>query len=57
MIYYLKFTWNIWSILYLIEQVSMPLLAYLWIRRVESENFTALQNVWYEIYESKISSG
>jgi hypothetical protein len=56
-IYYLKFSVNIWSILYLIEQVSMPLFIYLWIRRIERENFTVLQHVWLEIVDSKINFG
>lgn len=57
-IYYLNFSWNnIWSILHLIEQVSMPLIAYLWIRRVERANFTVLQHAWWEIIESKITTG
>ena len=56
-IYYLKSSWNIWSILHLIEQVSMPLIAYLWIRRIERANFTVLQHAWWEIIESKLTLG
>ena len=56
-IYYLKSSWNIWSILHLIEQVSMPLIAYLWIRRIERVNFTVLQHAWWEIIESKLTLG
>jgi hypothetical protein len=56
-IYYLKFSLNIWSILYIIEQVSMPLFVYLWIRRIERENFSILQNIWLEIFDSKTHSG
>lgn len=55
-IYYLKFSWNIWSILFLIQQVSMPLFAYLWIRRIERENFSILQQIWLEIVGSKDKS-
>jgi hypothetical protein len=56
-IYYLKFSLNIWSILYLIEQVSIPLFVYLWIRRIEKENFGFLQHIWFEIFDSKTNSG
>jgi len=56
-IYYLKFSLNIWSISYIIEQVSMPLLVYLWIRRMEKENFVVLQHIWLEIFDLKIHSG
>jgi hypothetical protein len=56
-IYYLKISVDIWSILYLIQQVSMPLFIYLWIRRIEREKFTVLQHVWLEIIDTKIYSG
>lgn len=56
-IYYLKFSLNIWSILYIIQQVSMPLFTYLWIRRIEKENFDFLQQIWLEIVSSKDNSG
>lgn len=56
-IYHLKFSSNPWAILHLIEQVAMPLIAYLWIRRIERANFTALQHAWWEIIESKIALG
>jgi hypothetical protein len=56
-LYYIKFSLNIWSILYIIEQVSMPLFVYLWIRRIEKENFYFLQHIWLEIFGSKDKSG
>jgi len=56
-LYYIKFSLNIWSILYIIEQVSMPLFVYLWIRRIEKENFYFLQHIWLEIFGSIDKSG
>ncbi|CAF4387614.1 unnamed protein product [Rotaria sp. Silwood2] len=50
--YYIEFSLNFQSILYIIEQVSMPLFAYLWIRRIEKENFSFLQYIWFEIFHS-----
>lgn len=56
-IYHLRISLNIWLVLHLIEQVTMPLIAYLWIRRIERANFTALQHAWWEVIESKIALG
>ena len=36
-IYYIKFLPTFWTILCIIQQVSMPLLVYLWIRRIQRE--------------------
>ncbi|CAF1020083.1 unnamed protein product [Adineta steineri] len=52
-LYYIKFSLNIWIILYIIVQVSMPLFAYLWIRRIERQNLSFLQYAWFEIFDSK----
>jgi hypothetical protein len=56
-LYYIKFSLNISSILYIIQQVSMPLFVYLWIRRIEKEDFSFLQNIWSEIFDSKNHPG
>ena len=50
--YYVTFSLNFWSILYIIEQVSMPLIFYLWIRRIQNQDFYSLQNIWLEIFDS-----
>ena len=55
--HYIKSSWNIWSVLYIIQQVSMPLLVYLWIRRIEKENFSVLQYIWFEIFHSTKNHG
>ena len=55
--YHLEFEPNLWSILYIIQQVSMPLLSYLWIRRIERENFSALQQIWTDVMGSKVGPG
>ncbi|CAF3669116.1 unnamed protein product [Adineta steineri] len=52
-LYYINFSLNIWIILYIIVQVSMPLFAYLWIRRIERQNLSFLQYAWFEIFDSK----
>ncbi|CAF0934671.1 unnamed protein product [Rotaria sordida] len=50
--YYIKFSYDLQSILYIIEQVSMPLFVYLWIRRIEKEDFSVLQYIWFEVFDS-----
>ena len=55
--YHLEIELNLWSMLYIIQQVSMPLLAYLWIRRIERENFSTLQQIWTDAMGSKVSPG
>ena len=55
-IYYFKFDTNTWTVLYLIQQVSMPLFVYLWIRRNERANFTVLRQVCLEIIAVKVKS-
>ncbi|CAF0913314.1 unnamed protein product [Rotaria sp. Silwood1] len=50
--YYIEFSLNFQSILYIIQQVSMPLFVYLWIRRIEKENFSFLQYIWFEVFHS-----
>ena len=40
---------DLWSILTVIAHVSMPLIAYLWIRRIQRENLSSLQKIWLEI--------
>ncbi|CAF3091365.1 unnamed protein product [Rotaria sp. Silwood2] len=37
--YYIEFSLNFQSILYIIEQVSMPLFAYLWIQRIKKDSY------------------
>jgi uncharacterized membrane protein len=56
-IYHLKFSSDHWSILYIVQQVSMPLFAYLWIRRIQNENLSFFQYVWMEIFGSKNDHG
>jgi len=55
--YYITFSLNFWTILYITEQVSMPLFAYLWIRRIEKENLGFLQYIWLEVFDSKKDHG
>jgi hypothetical protein len=55
--YYIKFSLNFWTILYITEQVSMPLFAYLWIRRIEKENLGFLQYILLEVFDSKNDHG
>jgi hypothetical protein len=55
--YYITFSWNVWSVLYIIQQVSMPLLVYLWIRRIEKQDFSFLQYIWFEIFDSTNNRG
>lgn len=48
-LYYFTTCNSLWSILSVIAHVSMPLLAYLWIRRIQREDLNALQKIWLEI--------
>ncbi|CAF0833945.1 unnamed protein product [Adineta ricciae] len=52
---YLKFSSDPWTILFIIQQVSMPLIAYLWIRRIERDDLSFLQYAWIEMFSSKIN--
>lgn len=40
---------DLWAILFVIHQVSMPLFSYLWIRRIQREDLSLLQKIWLEI--------
>ncbi|CAM4797524.1 unnamed protein product [Rotaria magnacalcarata] len=50
--YHIEFSPNLLSILYIIQQVAMPLFVYLWIRRIEKENLSFLQYIWLEIFNT-----
>ena len=43
---------DLWVILTVIAHVSMPLVAYLWIRRIQREDLSSLQKIWLEIVHS-----
>lgn len=43
-------------ILLFVAKISMPLFTYLWIRRIERENLSVLQHVWFEIIGSTSDS-
>jgi hypothetical protein len=45
------------SMLLLIEQVSIPLLVYLWIRRIERTDMTNLQKIWREMVGTVCDQG
>ncbi|CAF4266220.1 unnamed protein product [Rotaria socialis] len=55
--YQIKFSSNFLSILYIILQVAMPLFVYLWIRRIEQENLSFLQYIWFEIFNTTNDHG
>ena len=48
-LYYLTTSTDFRSILFIVQQVSMPLLAYLWIRRIQREDLSLFQQIWLEI--------
>jgi hypothetical protein len=48
-LYHLKSSADLWSILFIVQQMSMPLLAYLWVRRIQREDFRLFQQIWLEI--------
>lgn len=55
--YYITFSFDLLSILFIIQQVSMPLLAYLWIRRIEKENLSFLQSIWFALFHAANDHG
>ena len=51
-LYNLTVSTDFWSILFIVQQMSMPLLAYLWIRRIQKEDLSVFQQIWLEIVGS-----